>query len=216
MMKKEGLKLVEVFRSIQGESSWAGYPCVFVRLGGCNLRCVWCDTVYARDGGRWTSLEETLEEVSRLGPGLVEITGGEPLLQPASITLMERLLAAGRTVLLETSGSISIEDVPREVHKIVDLKAPGSRESASNRWENLSHMAPHDEIKIVIADRSDYEWAREVIAGHDLERLCRAVHLSPAGPVLSPDRLAEWILEDEIFVRLNVQLHRCIWPEARG
>lgn len=207
------LKIVEIFRSIQGESTFAGYPCVFVRLAGCNLRCAWCDTTYALEGGISWSTGEVLQEALRLGGEIVEVTGGEPLLQEQAVPLMERLLEAGRTVLLETSGAVSIADVPRAVHKIMDLKAPGSGQCEENLWENLHHLQPHDEIKIVIGDRPDYEWARDVARRRDLLRRCRVVNLSPAEGLMAPARLAEWILEDGLPFRLNLQLHRSIWPE---
>ncbi|MFW5879056.1 MAG: radical SAM protein, partial [Myxococcota bacterium] len=178
-MNRESLEVTEIFRSIQGESTWAGHLCIFVRLARCNLRCSWCDTRRAFQPGREASVDELMAEVERLGPGLIELTGGEPLLQPASVTLMERLLAAGRTVLLETNGTLPIGEVPRAVHKIVDLKAPGSGESEKNLWENLELLSSRDEIKIVLAGRADYEWARDQVRARELHLLCRAVTLSP-------------------------------------
>ncbi|MDF1562465.1 MAG: radical SAM protein [Deltaproteobacteria bacterium] len=213
-MTEPTLKLIELYRSLQGESTLAGEPCVFIRTAGCNLRCVWCDSEYTFTGGEPWTLEAILAEVERLGPGHVELTGGEPLLQPAVIPLMERLLEAGREVLLETSGSLSLEGVPAAVRKIVDLKAPGSGEEARNRWENLERLGPRDELKLVLADREDYLWAREQLARRDLASRCGRVLFSPVEGRLEPARLAAWILEDRLAVRLNLQLHRILWPES--
>jgi 7-carboxy-7-deazaguanine synthase len=213
-MPKDRLKLIEVYRSVQGESTWAGTPCIFVRTSGCNLRCTWCDSAYTFQGGDWWTLDALLDEIDRLGPGVVEVTGGEPLLQAAVVPLMARLLDLGRTVLLETGGALSIEAVPRAVHKIVDLKAPDSGEADQNLWSNLDHLAPHDELKIVVASREDYAWARDVIRARDLAARCRAVLLSPAHGLLAPERLVEWMLEDDLHARLNLQLHKYVWPEA--
>lgn len=213
-MSRERLKLVEVYRSIQGESTWAGAPCIFVRTTGCNLRCSWCDSTYTFYEGTWWTLPDLLAEVARLGPGLVELTGGEPLLQPAIYPLMDRLLEAGRTVLLETSGSLALDRVPPEVHKVVDLKPPGSGEVHRNRWENLELLAPHDELKVVIRDRADYEWARDEVRARDLGARCRAVLFSPVQGALDPAELTAWLLEDRLPVRLNLQLHKLLWPDA--
>lgn len=211
-MPQTTVKLIELYRSLQGESTLAGEPCIFVRTAGCNLRCVWCDSAYTFSGGKDWTLEAILEEVARLGPGHVEITGGEPLLQPAVLELMSALLGAGRRVLLETSGSLSLAKVPAGVEKIVDLKAPGSGEEARNLWENLDHLGPTDELKIVLASRDDYLWARERVATHSLSGRCRALLLSPAAGLLDPAELAGWILEDRLEARLNLQLHRILWP----
>ncbi len=210
----ERLRLTEIYRSIQGESTFAGAPCVFVRTTGCNLRCTWCDSAYTFSGGTWWTVDEVLAEVDRLGPGLVEVTGGEPLLHKPVLALMRRLLDAGRTVLLETSGSVSIAEVPAEVRKIVDLKAPASGEAEANLWENLAHLAPHDEVKIVIADRADYAWAREVIRERDLAARVAAVLLSPVHGTLDPAELVAWMLADALPARLNLQLHKLVWPGA--
>lgn len=212
------MRITEIFHSIQGESSYAGRPCVFVRTTGCNLRCVWCDTEYAFYGGRAMGVEEVVAEVERIGGGcrLVELTGGEPLLQHDIGRLAERLLERGYTVLCETSGSVPVTRVPPEVVKIMDVKPPGSGEAASNDWTNLEHLDPaRDELKFVIADRGDYEWARTQLRERGLERF--VVHFSPAFGLLEPRRLAEWVLEDGLPVRVQLQIHKFIWePSARG
>ena len=211
------LTVNEIFHSIQGESSHAGRPCVFVRLTGCNLRCAWCDTAYAFDEGRAISVDEVVGAVEAYGCPLVEITGGEPLLQPDVYPLMNRLLGAGKTVLLETGGQIDISDVPAAVVKVVDVKCPGSGEAARNAWGNLERLAGHDEVKFVIRDRADYEFARDVLRRHGLERRCAAVLLSPVHRVLDPRELAAWSLADRLPVRIQVQLHKYVWgDDARG
>lgn len=210
------LRVNEIFHSIQGESTHAGRPCVFIRLTYCNLRCDYCDTEYAFFEGVERSLDEIVSIVKGFGCGLVEVTGGEPLIQKETIPLLERLLDGGLEVLLETSGAWSIEDVPDEVRIIMDLKTPGSGMVAHNRWENLAHLDESDEIKFVICDRADYEWARGVIGEHDLTAR-HAVLLSPSFDELDPRELAEWILEDGLPVRMQLQVHKFIWsPTARG
>ena len=211
-MAEPSLAIIELYHSLQGESTFTGAPCIFVRTAGCNLRCVWCDSTYTFGKGEVRPLSALLAEIEALGPGLVEVTGGEPLLQPAVIPLMEALLARGRTVLLETSGSLDISPVPEGVHRIVDLKAPGSGESEKNRWENLSLLGPRDEVKIVLAGRDDYLWARDLEAEHGLAARCQALLLAPAAGLLAPEVLAAWILEDALPARLNLQLHRILWP----
>ena len=205
------LTINEIFYSIQGESSRAGQPCVFVRLTACDLRCSWCDTPYAFHEGRKMSVDEVLAAVDRHGCPLVEITGGEPLLQEDVYPLMERLLADGRTVMLETGGHRPITRVPAAVVKIVDVKCPASGESARNDWSNLDVLAPHDEVKFVIQDRGDYEFARDVIARHQLASRGRAVLLSPVHGVLDAKTLSEWMLADRLPARLQLQLHKFIW-----
>src|SRR5262245_30895448 len=192
------LTVNEIFYSIQGESTWAGRPCVFVRLTACDLRCSWCDTPYAFHEGAKRSLDEVVAEVERYDCPLVEITGGEPLLQDDVYPLMERLLAGGRTVMLETGGHRPIARVPRAVVKIVDVKCPGSGEADKNAWENLDALAPHDEVKFVIQDRADYEFARDVIGRYDLPARSAAVLLSPVHGVLEPRLLSEWMLADGV------------------
>jgi len=208
------LTVNEIFHSIQGESSHAGRPCVFVRLTACDLRCSWCDTPYAFHEGRKMSVDDVVAAVEEVGCPLVEITGGEPLLQDDVYPLMERLLAAGRTVMLETGGHRPITRVPPAVLKIVDVKCPASGEAAQNDWDNLGRLAPHDEVKFVLQDRADYEFARDVIATHDLTSRVAAVLLSPVHGVLDAKTLSEWILEDRLAVRLQLQLHKFIWPPA--
>ena len=207
----------EIFYSIQGESTRAGRPCVFVRLTACDLRCSWCDTPYAFHEGAKRSLDEVIAEVERYDCPLVEITGGEPLLQDDVYPLMEQLLARGRTVMLETGGHRPITRVPRAVVKIVDVKCPASGESDRNDWGNLDALAPHDEVKFVIQDRADYEFARDVIGRYDLASRSAAVLVSPVHGVLEPRLLSEWMLADHLPARLQLQLHKYIWsPTMRG
>ena len=212
------MRIAEIFYSIQGESSYAGRPCVFVRTTGCNLRCVWCDTEYAFYGGRDMSVDEVFDEVERLGHGcrLVELTGGEPLLQRDIGDLARRLLSAGYAVLCETSGSVTVGRVPAEVVKIMDIKCPGSGEAEANDWRNLELLKPgQDELKFVIAGREDYEWAVRQLRERDLERF--VVHFSPEFDSMDVRELAEWILADGLPVRVQLQLHKLIWePAARG
>jgi 7-carboxy-7-deazaguanine synthase len=211
------LTINEIFHSIQGESTHAGRPCVFVRLTACDLRCSWCDTPYAFTEGRKMSVDDVLAEVESRGERLVEITGGEPLLQKEVYPLMEALLARGHDVLLETGGHLPLTSVPQGVKKIVDVKCPGSGEADRNHWENLSAVGGDDEIKFVIKDRGDYEYARRVVTERGLASRVRAVHFSPVHGVLDPRRLAEWVLEDRLPVRVQLQLHKYIWsPETRG
>jgi 7-carboxy-7-deazaguanine synthase len=211
------LTINEIFYSVQGESTRAGELCVFVRLTACDLRCSWCDTPYAFHEGRKMSVDEVLTEIDRHSCPLVEITGGEPLLQDDVYPLMERLLAAGRRVMLETGGHRSIARVPPAVLKVVDVKCPGSGEAARNDWDNLGRLAPHDEVKFVIQDRADYEYASDVVARHNLPERCRAVLFSPVHGVMDPKQLAEWILADRLPVRLQLQAHKYIWsPDTRG
>lgn len=211
------LTINEIFHSIQGESTHAGRPCVFVRLTACDLRCSWCDTPYAFTEGRKMSLDDVCGQVEALGCPLVEITGGEPLLQREVYPLMERLLDSGRTVMVETGGHMSIADVPRAVIKILDVKCPGSGESHRNHWSNLDNLAPHDEVKFVIRDRADYEYAREVVTTHGLADRVRAVLFSPVHGELEPRLLASWILEDHLNARLQLQMHKFIWgADVRG
>src|SRR5512137_1726675 len=211
------LTINEIFHSIQGESTYAGAPCVFVRLTACDLRCTWCDTPYAFTEGRKRTVAEVVEEVTGYRCPLVEITGGEPLLQDDVYPLMTALLDRGLTVLLETGGHISLERVPGGVVKIVDVKCPGSGESARNHWPNLDRLGPRDEVKLVIQDRADYEFARGVVERYRLARRCAAVLFSPVHNVLPPPDLAAWMLADRLPVRLQVQVHKYIWgSHARG
>lgn len=206
------LTITEIFHSIQGESTRAGTPCVFVRLTACDLRCSWCDTPYAFHEGGKRSLADVLAEVDRYECPTVEITGGEPLLQDGVYPLMEQLLARGKTVLVETGGHRSLERVPREVIKIVDIKCPGSGESHRNDWANLDRLAPHDEVKFVIKDRADYDYAVDVMTRYQLASRCAAVLFSPVHGVMDAKTLAEWMLADRLPVRMQLQLHKFIWP----
>lgn len=216
------LRVTEIFHSIQGESTWAGRPCTFVRLTGCPLRCVWCDTEYAFHGGERMAIAKIVERAHEIGTPLVEVTGGEPLVHPGAFTLIERLADAGFTVLVETSGAVDVSGVDPRAHRIMDLKCPGSGEVARNRWENLAHLTERDEVKFVLADRTDYDWTREVIAARGLDERIRegtlgALLLSPVWGSLDPQALAAWILEDRLPVRMQVQLHKVIWgPDRTG
>jgi 7-carboxy-7-deazaguanine synthase len=210
------LRVTEIYPSIQGESTHAGKPCVFVRLTGCNLRCTWCDSVFTFTGGAWRELDAVIDEAHAFGIHTIELTGGEPLLQPAAIPLMERLLAQGHEVLLETSGSLSIAAVPEAVCVILDLKPPDSGEVERNLLSNLPLLRPHHEVKFVIASRRDYEWSRGVVREHALAERC-TVLFSPAWGRVPLADVASWILEDRLPVRFQVQLHKVVWdPDARG
>ncbi|MBA3948369.1 MAG: radical SAM protein [Acidobacteria bacterium] len=211
------LTINEIFHSIQGESTHAGRPCVFVRLTACDLRCSWCDTPYAFTEGTKMALDDIVRDVESRGTKLVEITGGEPLLQKEVYPLMQTLLDRGFEVLLETGGHVPLTSVPAAVKKIVDIKCPASGESDRNHWDNLQMVAADDEIKFVIADRADYDYARRAVAEHGLDRRVRAVHFSPVHGVLDPKQLAEWVLADATPVRVQLQLHKYIWsPTTRG
>lgn len=226
------MQITEIYKSLQGESTYAGLPCVFVRLTGCNLRCTWCDSEYTFQGGRKMSLEEVLHEVRRLSPsgGLVEITGGEPMLQEREVVpLMQFLLSEGYTVLLETSGERPLTGVPAEVVKIVDVKCPDSGEGDTFREENLEALQAHDEIKFVLSSRADYEFARDFTSRHRLAERVKAILFSPAFRkdatgardsshcLLDPQALAEWMIADDVPARLGLQLHKFIWdPAVKG
>jgi 7-carboxy-7-deazaguanine synthase len=226
------VQIIEVYKSLQGESSYAGLPCVFVRLAGCNLRCVWCDSEYTFTGGKRMTLDDVELEVHRLSPGggLVEITGGEPLLQEReAVPLMDRLLAAGYMVLLETSGERPLQRVPPQVVKIVDVKCPDSGEGDTFHLENLKWLTPRDEVKFVIASRGDYEFARAFSAEHELNSRVSSVIFSPAFRkdatgsrdvshcLVDPRELAEWMLADGLKARLGLQIHKFIWePSLKG
>jgi len=203
------VRITEIFHSIQGESTHAGLPCVFVRLTGCLLRCAWCDTAYAFQGGTEMDLEEILAEVARHPCRRVEVTGGEPLAQQDVLPLLKRLCDLGYTVLLETSGSIDVSGVDERVIKIMDVKCPGSGESAKNRWENFAHLSPRDEVKFVIRDRADFEWACATVRERDLSAK-HPVLYSPVHGELDPQALSEWILESGLDVRLQIQLHKVL------
>jgi 7-carboxy-7-deazaguanine synthase len=211
------LRLTEIYKSIQGESTWAGLPCTFVRLARCHLRCVWCDTAYAFYGGESVAIDEIVTRCREYSCELVEITGGEPLVQPACPDLARALLDTGFTVLVETSGSLPVSVLPAETIKIMDLKCPDSGECEKNYWPNLEVLSPRDEVKFVIASRRDYEWARNVTRENDLSAKCNAVLFSPVFDAVAPADLVRWILEDGLEVRFQLQLHKFIWPpEQRG
>ncbi|MFO0612621.1 MAG: radical SAM protein [Polyangiaceae bacterium] len=216
-MKEDTLVVHEIYRSVQGESTFVGVPCAFVRLVGCNLRCSWCDTPQAFYGGKRMPRGEVLAEALALGTPLVELTGGEPLLQPGARVLLRELCDAGKTVLVETSGEADVSGVDGRVHKIMDLKAPGSNESHRNRWSNLAHIGARDEIKFVLKDRGDYEWMRATIAERALPSLGATLLASPVWGALDPKDLVAWVLEDALPVRVQVQLHKVIWGrDAQG
>lgn len=212
----EFLRVTEIFYSIQGESTWAGYPCTFIRLTGCPLRCVWCDTEYSFHGGEKQSLDSLVARAEEIGTNLVEITGGEPLIHRNAFVLATRLLDRGFTVLVETSGAVDVAPLDVRAHKIMDLKCPGSGEADKNLWANLDYLTSRDEIKFVIADRADYEWARNVILQKGLAEKkskgeLREILFSPVWDSVEFRKLAEWILEDDLPVRYQIQLHKVIW-----
>lgn len=211
------LTINEIFYSIQGESTYSGRPCVFVRLTACDLRCAWCDTPYSFTEGRKMAIDEVLAQVDRHACDLVEVTGGEPLLQPDVYPLMQALLDRGKTVLLETGGHLPVDRVPAGVIRIVDVKCPGSGEADRNHWPNLDVVGSRDEVKFVIANRADYEFARAVVRDRGLAARVGAILFSPVHGVQPLLPLAQWVLEDDLPVRLQVQLHKYIWgPEVRG
>ena len=217
MIIKGLVTINEIFYSVQGESTYAGRPCVFVRLTACDLRCSWCDTPYAFHEGRKRAIADVVAEVERYDCSLVEVTGGEPLLQEDVYPLMDELVARGKTVLLETGGHRSTARVPDPVVTILDIKCPASGESERMDWENLNRLRPRDEVKFVINDRADYEYARAAIARHELAERAAAIHMSPVHGVLNPKTLSEWVLADSLPVRVQLQLHKYIWPaDMRG
>lgn len=214
-MKK--LTVNEIYLSVQGESTWAGLPCVFVRLTFCDLRCTYCDTEYAFYDGNKMTLDEILGKVRGFGCPVVEVTGGEPLLQPACVPLLRELCEAGFTVLLETSGAHDIAAVDPRVHRIMDLKTPSSGECGRNLHTNIAHLTGRDEVKFVVGSREDYEWARGQIREHDLPSKVRAVLLGPVFGKIAPADLVGWMLEDKVPARFQLQMHKFIWePRARG
>jgi 7-carboxy-7-deazaguanine synthase len=217
MSGPETLTINEVYHSIQGESTWAGRPCVFVRLTFCDLRCNYCDTEYAFYEGKKQPLPEIVDVVGKFNCPLVEITGGEPLLQKNVLPLMTMLCDAGHTVLLETSGAHDIAPVDARVHRIMDLKTPGSGESDRNLWSNIDHLSKRDEVKFVMGSREDYEWSREKVLRLELSKRCGAVLFSPIFGRVDPRQIVEWILADNLDVRFQLQMHKFIWtPTQRG
>jgi 7-carboxy-7-deazaguanine synthase len=209
------LRVTEIFRSIQGEGMRAGFPCAFIRLTGCSLRCVWCDSAYAFYGGLEMSVEEAAEKALAIGTDLVEVTGGEPLEQEGVYPLMARFLDAGRTVLLETGGHIPLDRVDPRVVKIVDVKAPGSGMQSANLPENLEKLTPSDEVKFVLADRRDFDWALRLVSENDLDSK-NVVTFSPVWEALSPSDLADWIRDSGRRIRLGLQLHKLLWGDVPG
>ncbi len=214
------LRITEVFHSIQGESTWSGMPCTFIRITGCPLRCTWCDTTYSFHGGERRTLDSLVEEAEAIGTRLVEVTGGEPLAHPNAFVLVERLLDRGFTVLIETSGAVDVSPRDPRCHLIMDLKCPGSGEVEKNLWSNLDHLTAHDEVKFVVADRTDYEWMRDVIRERGLDRrvadgTLRALLVSPVHDAVDLEALAGWILGDRLPVRFQLQLHKFIWDADR-
>jgi len=210
------LRITEIFHSIQGESTWAGQPCTFIRLTGCPLRCVWCDTEYAFHGGERMTLDRIVSRVREIGTPLVEVTGGEPLAHRSAFPLVRLLLDRGFTVLVETSGAFDVAPLDPRAHRIMDLKCPGSGESGRNLWSNLEHLNDRDEVKFVIADRADYDWAAAVVRDRGLDASVRAgrlraIHFSPVWGAVEFHDLARWILDDRLPVRFQLQLHKLIW-----
>jgi len=209
------LRITEIFLSLQGEARDAGWPTVFVRLTGCPLRCQYCDTAYAFHGGQWWDIDAILAEVAKHGVHHVCVTGGEPLSQKRCIGLLQRLCDAGYAVSLETSGAIDISAVDRRVSRVLDIKTPGSGEAARNRWENIDLLTAHDQVKFVLCGRDDYEWAREVVARHGLDRRCDVL-FSPSKSELAARELADWIVTDRLPVKFQMQLHKLLWDDEPG
>ena len=210
------LRVTELFHSIQGESTWAGYPCTFIRLTGCPLRCTWCDTEYSFYGGEKKTLDELVAKCDEIGTRLVEITGGEPLIHRNAFVLTRMLLDRGYMVLVETSGAVDVAPLDPRAHKIMDLKCPGSGEESRNLWSNLEHLTERDEIKFVIKDRTDYEWARDVVRNRGLADMkqagkLREILFSPVWDSIEFQEMAQWVLDDHLPVRYQIQLHKVIW-----
>lgn len=211
----QNLRITEIFFSLQGETRTVGLPTVFVRLTGCPLRCQYCDTAYAFSGGKMFTLGEILAEVAKYKTHYVTVTGGEPLAQKGCIALLEALCDADYEVSLETSGAIDVSPVDKRVVKIIDIKTPGSKEVDRNEWGNITQILPHDQVKFVICDEADYEWAKEIIEKHQLTSRCEVL-LSPSYQQVEPGVLADWILRDQLAVRLQIQLHKVLWGDAKG
>ena len=211
----ERLRITEIFHSLQGEADAVGWPTVFVRLTGCPLRCTWCDTTYSFHGGQWQEIEAILAEVASHGARHVCVTGGEPLAQKRCLVLLQKLCDAGHQVSLETSGALDVGDVDRRVRKVVDFKAPASGEVERNLWNNIVHLLPHDQVKFVLANRDDYDWAVARLHEHDLPARCQVL-FAPVQGTLAPRELAEWILADRLPVRFQMQLHKLLWGDEPG
>lgn len=211
----EKLRLTEIFFSLQGETRTVGLPTVFVRLTGCPLRCQYCDTAYAFHGGNWYLLEDILTEVKKYNTRYVTVTGGEPLAQKACVSLLKRLCDEGYEVSLETSGALDVSAVDARVVKVVDIKTPGSAEEEKNKWENINHLLPHDQVKFVICDQQDYEWSKAILNQYQLPNRCQVL-FSPSYQQVQPSDLADWILRDQLPVRLQIQLHKYLWGDAKG
>ncbi|MCB1582314.1 MAG: 7-carboxy-7-deazaguanine synthase QueE [Xanthomonadales bacterium] len=213
--RENQLKIFEIFHSLQGESNFVGLPTVFIRLTGCPLRCRWCDTEYAFHGGSWMSFDDIISEVKKYNTPYVCVTGGEPLAQKRAFKLLDQLVKNGFTVSLETAGSISVAEVNPAVHKVVDMKAPGSDECEKNDYQNLTILSEKDQVKFVIADEVDYQWAKNLIETNKLDKRCQLL-MSPVAGELSPTTLADWILQDQLPVRFQIQLHKLLWGDTPG
>ena len=211
----ERLRITEIFHSLQGEADAVGWPTVFVRLTGCPLRCSWCDTTYSFHGGEWRTIDAVLDDVAKYGVRHVCVTGGEPLAQKRCLALLARLCDAGYEVSLETSGALDVGEVDARVRKVIDLKAPGSGEVARNLWSNVDRLLPHDQVKVVLADREDYDWAVTRVREHRIDARCQVL-FSPVHGRLAPRTLAEWVLADRLPVRMQLQLHKLLWGEEPG
>lgn len=215
MLDDSKLRITEIFFSLQGETRTVGLPTVFIRLTGCPLRCGYCDTSYAFQGGEWHSIDAILQTVKQYKTNYITVTGGEPLAQKPCLTLLKQLCDEGYEVSLETSGALDIAPVDPRVVKVVDIKTPGSGEAARNRWENLPHLLPHDQVKMVICNEADYEWSKDILKKYKLSDNCQVL-FSPSHHELQPGLLADWILRDQLVVRLQVQLHKYLWGDVQG
>ncbi len=209
------LRITEIFYSLQGETSFVGLPTVFIRLTGCPLRCQYCDTAYAFTGGEWWTIDDILKKVESFSPKYITVSGGEPLAQPNCIPLLKQLCDLGYSVSLETSGALDVSAVDPRVHKILDLKTPGSKEVDRNLYSNLDHILPHDQIKFVICDRNDYEWAKKMLSDYQLDKRCEVL-FSPSYQQVALQDLANWIIEDHLPVRMQMQMHKYIWGDVPG
>lgn len=212
---QQRLRITEIFYSLQGETSFVGLPTVFIRLTGCPLRCQYCDTAYAFTGGEWWTIDDILKKVESFSPKYITVSGGEPLAQPNCIPLLKQLCDLGYSVSLETSGALDVSAVDPRVHKILDLKTPGSKEVDRNLYSNLDHILPHDQIKFVICDRNDYEWAKKMLNDYQLDKRCEVL-FSPSYQQVALQDLANWIIEDHLPVRMQMQMHKYIWGDVPG